>query len=69
MDGALNSKPTKNGGGLLRTTTWGCLIALSILVAALGLTGQRFLRPLGRGLESGGAQQFGHSRILGSRTA
>src|ERR1700740_1858681 len=39
MDGALNSKPTKNGGGLLRTTTWGSLIALSILVAALGLTG------------------------------
>src|SRR5580700_5577433 len=33
-------------GGLLRTTTWGTLIAFSLLIAGLGLTGHLF-HPLG----------------------
>src|SRR5262245_58993442 len=31
-----NDNRTQNGGGLLKTTTWGALIALSLLVTAWG---------------------------------
>src|SRR5215469_6314637 len=36
MDRTAHGNPTKNGEGLLKTTTWGTLIALSLLAAAFG---------------------------------
>ena len=39
MDGARNQNRTQDSGGLLKTTTWGTLIATAIL-AAWGLTGK-----------------------------
>ena len=43
MDRSPSKNPENKQGGLLKTTTWGTLIALSLLIAGLGLTSYVFL--------------------------
>jgi hypothetical protein len=46
MDGTGHGYSTNKGEGLLKTTTWGTLIALSLVAAAFGLKGSFSSSPL-----------------------
>src|SRR5215469_11467590 len=45
MDRTAHGNPTRNREGLLKTTTWGTLIALSLFAAAFGFRGSSSSSP------------------------
>ena len=67
MERSPSKNPENKQGGPLKTTTWGALIALSVLIAGLGLTSYVFL-PHGssQAVETTANISPSHAPILGS---